>query len=83
MNWADDPWLPFGLADWVMLPLTVALLVSVPARMARFLLVTLLASWLAHGAFPDWPPATKLAAWFAAWCLFYAWYFRAVRRREA
>lgn len=65
------------------LPLASFLLVSVPARMIRFLLVALLASWLAHGAFPDWPPAAKLAAWFAAWGLFYAWYFRAVRRREA
>ena len=65
------------------LPLASFLLVSVPARMARFLLVALLASWLAHGAFPDWSPTAKLAAWCAAWCLFYAWYFRAVRRREA
>ena len=65
------------------LPLASFLLVSVPARMARFLVVVLLAAWLAHGAFPDWSPAVKLAAWLAAWCLFYAWYFRAVRRREA
>lgn len=65
------------------LSLASFLLVSVPARMARFLLVVLLAAWLAHGAVPGWSPAAKLAAWLAAWCLFYAWYFRAVRRREA
>lgn len=65
------------------LPLASFLLVSVPARTARFLLVALLAAGLAHGVFPDWSPAAKLAAWLAAWCLFYAGYFRTVRRREA
>lgn len=58
------------------------LLVSVPARLARFVVVTVLAAWLAWRVFPTLPTSAKLAAWLAAWCLFYAWYFRAMRRQE-
>ena len=57
------------------------LLVSVPARLVRFVAVTLLAAWLAHGVFPALPAATRYAAWAVAWIAFYAWYFAAMRRR--
>lgn len=57
------------------------LAVSVPARLLRFLAVTLLAAWLAHGPFAALPQAAKFGAWALAWAAFYAAYFRAMRRR--
>lgn len=63
------------------LPLVGLLAVSVPARLPRFLAVTLLAAWLAHGAFPALPPVAQYGAWAGAWALFYIGYFRAMRRR--
>lgn len=63
------------------LPLPGLLLVSIPARLLRFLAVTLLAAWLAHGAFPALPEVAKFTVWAGAWTLFYAWYFRTMRRR--
>lgn len=58
------------------------MLMTVPARMLRFLAVTLLAAWLAHGVVPGLETATKYGAWAAAWTVFYAWYFRAMRNRR-
>jgi membrane protein YqaA with SNARE-associated domain len=63
------------------LPLGGLMLVSIPARMLRFVGVTLLAAWLAHGAFPALPVAAKLVVWGVSWTLFYGWYFAAMRRR--
>lgn len=63
------------------LPLAGLLAVSVPARLSRFLAVTLLAAWLAHGVFPALPKTAQYGAWAVAWAVFYAWYFRAMRRR--
>lgn len=57
------------------------LLVTVPARLLRFVAVTLLAAWLAHAVAPAMPQDTKYAAWAVAWTVFYGWYFRAMRRR--
>lgn len=62
------------------LSFTGFLLISIPARLIRFVAVTLLAAWLAHGVFPDLATTTKLAIWLVAWTVFYAWYFRAMRR---
>ena len=56
-------------------------LITIPARLLRFLAVTLLAAWLAHGVAPGLSPASKYAAAATAWAVFYAWYFRAMRRR--
>lgn len=59
------------------------MLISVPARLLRFVAVTGLAAGLAHGVFPGSPERLKLAVWLACWCLFYLWYFRAMRRAGA
>lgn len=56
------------------------MLVSVPARLIRFVAVTGLAGWLAHQPFAGLATGWKLAVWAGAWCVFYAWYFRAMRR---
>jgi membrane protein YqaA with SNARE-associated domain len=58
------------------------LLVTLPARLLRFVPVTLIAAWLAHRVVPALEPAAKYAAWAVAWTAFYAWYFRAMRRRH-
>jgi membrane protein YqaA with SNARE-associated domain len=58
------------------------LLVTIPARLLRFVAVTLLAAWLAHRVAPALEPGTKYAAWAVAWTAFYAWYFQAMRRRH-
>jgi len=63
------------------LSLAGLLLVTIPARGLRFVAVTALAAWLAHGMFPGLSTGTKLGVWAAAWILFYAWYFHAMRRR--
>ena len=57
------------------------LLVTIPARLLRFVAVTLLAAWLAHGVAPAVPRAAQFTAWALAWVAFYAWYFRVMRRR--
>jgi membrane protein YqaA with SNARE-associated domain len=59
------------------------LLITIPARLVRFVLVTAAAAWLAHAAFPGMPSAWKFAIWAAGWTAFYAWYFRAMRRRAS
>lgn len=63
------------------LPLAALLLVTMPARGLRFVAVTALAAWLAHGVLPGLSTGARFGAWAAAWILFYAWYFRAMRRR--
>lgn len=62
------------------LPFWRFILVSVPARGIRFVAVTLLAAWLAHGLMPAVPDDRKLLVWLLAWGAFYAWYFSAMRR---
>lgn len=57
------------------------LAISIPARIIRFAAATALAAWLAHGLFPSLSTAGKLTTWAVAWAGFYAWYFRAMRRR--
>ncbi len=64
------------------MPLARLMLVTVPARLLRFLAVTLLAAWLAHGLLPALSQDAKYAAWGVAWIVFYAWYFRAMRRHD-
>jgi membrane protein YqaA with SNARE-associated domain len=51
------------------------LAVSVPARLLRFVLVTLLFAGMARGPLRRWPPAKLALAHTAAWGLFYAAYF--------
>lgn len=57
------------------------LLITIPARLVRFVLVTAAAAWLAHVAFPTMSTTWKFAIWVAGWTAFYAWYFQAMRRR--
>jgi membrane protein YqaA with SNARE-associated domain len=64
------------------LSLPVLMLVTIPARLLRFLAVTLLAAWLAHGVLPALSQDAKYAAWAVAWTVFYAGYFHAMRRRR-
>lgn len=56
--------------------LPVFLLISVPARGARFVAVTLLASWLAHGPLEAWTEGSQLMLAAALWSVFYVFYFR-------
>jgi membrane protein YqaA with SNARE-associated domain len=51
------------------------LAISVPARLLRFALVTLLFGGMARGPLRRWPPAKLALAHAAAWSLFYAAYF--------
>lgn len=62
------------------LPAAGFMLISVPARLLRFLAATAVAAWLSHGVFPSLPAGWKLAIWAIAWTVFYAWYFAAMRR---
>ena len=59
------------------------LLITIPARLIRFVLVTSAAAWLAHAAFPGVPTTWKFAIWAVGWTAFYAWYFQAMRRRAS
>jgi len=63
------------------LSLAGLMLVTIPARLLRFVAVTLLAAWLAHGVAPTLPQGAQYAVWALAWTVFYAWYFRTMRRR--
>lgn len=51
------------------------LAISVPARLLRFVMVTLLCGGLARGPLRRWPPAKLALAHATAWGLFYAAYF--------
>jgi membrane protein YqaA with SNARE-associated domain len=55
--------------------LPLFLLVSIPARGARFLLVALAASWASRRPLGDWPLRRKRAAAIVLWVVFYAVYF--------
>jgi membrane protein YqaA with SNARE-associated domain len=57
------------------LSLPLFLLVSVPARGMRFLLVTFAASWASHGPLAAWPLGRKRVVAIAVWTVFYAVYF--------
>jgi membrane protein YqaA with SNARE-associated domain len=53
------------------------LAVSIPARLLRFVLVTLLVTGVARGPLRGWPPARLRIAHAVAWIGFYAFYFAA------
>ena len=58
---------------------------SVPARLLRFMLVTLLAAGLAAGArrlFPRLPEKLITAVFWASWAGFYGWFVPTVSRRR-
>jgi hypothetical protein len=57
------------------LSLPAFLLVSIPARGIRFLIMTLAASWASRGPLESWPLARKRALAIALWTAFYAAYF--------
>ena len=59
------------------LPLFLA--ISVPARLARFALLTGLAALLAHQILPKTPLRTRRMLHVAAWTAFYAWFFWSLR----
>ncbi|MGH7645928.1 MAG: hypothetical protein ACREMR_10125 [Gemmatimonadales bacterium] len=50
------------------------LLVSVPARGVRFVLVTLVAAWVSRGPLAAWPLGRKRAVALAVWVAFYGVY---------
>ncbi len=54
------------------------LLVTIPARLVRFVLVSLLAAWIARGPLAAWAPARRRLLHAAAWAAFYAVYFTVV-----
>ena len=55
--------------------LPLFLLVSVPARGIRFLIVTLTVSWASGGPLASWPLGRKRVLAIALWTMFYAVYF--------
>jgi len=57
------------------LPLVAFLLVSVPARALRFMLVAALADWVARHRMQRMSPTRRVGIVLGCWLLFYAWYF--------
>jgi len=57
------------------LPLMAFLIVSIPARALRFLLVTAAVDWAARRWMVDMSHAKRLGVVLACWMLFYGWYF--------
>jgi membrane protein YqaA with SNARE-associated domain len=53
------------------------LLVSIPARLIRFLLLSWLVGWLCHCLFNQVRLRTKRLIHLACWLTFYSWYFMA------
>jgi len=51
------------------------LLVSAPARLTRFLLVTFVSNYALKGLTRWWPNLNRAAILIIAWALFYAFYF--------
>ena len=51
------------------------LAVTVPARLLRFVALTLVAAGVARGPLAGWPPRRRLALHAACWAVFYAAYF--------
>lgn len=65
-----------GRAGWSM---PTFLLVSVPARLFRFALMSLMTWWLvSHTRLKSWTIAKRQLAHAACWCAWYAWYFSAI-----
>jgi membrane protein YqaA with SNARE-associated domain len=60
------------LAAVLGIPLIELLLVTVPARLARFVLVALIVSALSTTAFKSWKPTGKMWITIGFWLLFYA-----------
>ena len=51
------------------------LLISVPARLGRFLAVTLFSWWVGDHLLSGWTPRTRLRLLLTCWMIFYACYF--------
>ena len=50
-------------------------LVSIPARLARFILITVAAHYALTALARRWPRVNRAALLLCAWTAFYAWYF--------
>ena len=57
------------------LNLAAFLLVSAPARLARFLILASLAGWLARGPLKGWTPRRRTALVLFLWTAFYVFFF--------
>lgn len=55
------------------------LLISVPARLIRFILATLGADLAFHRILPDWSLTVQLSILSGFWLIFYIWYFVQMR----
>ncbi|MFD1396776.1 hypothetical protein ACFQ49_02115 [Kroppenstedtia eburnea] len=51
------------------------LLISIPARIIRFVGASLLAGWISHSLLKTWSLKAKYVLWMGAWLLFYGFYF--------
>ena len=50
-------------------------LVSIPARLTRFVLITVASHYVLAALAKRWPPVNRIALLLFAWTAFYAWYF--------
>jgi membrane protein YqaA with SNARE-associated domain len=57
------------------LPLATFLVLTIPARALRFLLVVALVNWIAQRWTMDLKPTTRAVLALTCWVLFYGWYF--------
>ncbi len=56
-------------------PLLVFMLISIPARAVRFLLMAFIANGLCRGALAKWSPRARVGLALALWVSFYVYYF--------
>lgn len=57
------------------LPLAGLLVVTIPARALRFLLVVAVVNWIARRWLGGWAQARRVALLLTGWGVFYGWYF--------
>jgi membrane protein YqaA with SNARE-associated domain len=57
------------------LPLATFLVLTIPARALRFLVVAALVDWIARRWTSGWTHAKQMAVTLGCWALFYGWYF--------
>lgn len=64
-----------ALAPSADISLGLFLLISLPARMFRFVIISLLAAWVAQYFLSGWPLRLRLALHMSVWAIFYSGFF--------
>jgi len=67
-----------ALSPQAEISLTVFALVSIPARLIRFVLIATLTAWIARTVLRDWSDRNRLGLLLTLWGLFYIGYFLAM-----